>query len=421
MTSWLAAAGSLTAAAVLITHGQASTSVRTIPLCPGLTIVTAVSQHDGDYESIKTIEAVTDTEVRIKYSAERWVVDVFSDAGGALQKSTLHRTVRRSDLRSAVLYEQQFSTRLPDMIPGTTAIGASAAVIDALETRGESSFGTFIAYSQDKPSLDRNVHPNVYDNQQVGTIRRVGNQPVMIPVIVNDVPTELPAIRAAGELVGDRQEFYFLADRDNPLTLQFSLGVGAVHPLSDVESDLCRQWHDNYPGLRCDMPRGGDRDTLRVIKITYPCGGPPPSGAAGGAGGTLPGAGDLNLSGSGVALEEALARTGKADIYSIYFSFNSDTIREESEPTLRDIAQVLRRHPDWRLAVNGHTDAIGTDQANLELSRRRAAAVKNALVTRYGIVAGRLATSGFGESQPKDTNETLEGRAHNRRVELIRQ
>jgi outer membrane protein OmpA-like peptidoglycan-associated protein len=108
------------------------------------------------------------------------------------------------------------------------------------------------------------------------------------------------------------------------------------------------------------------------------------------------------------------------DVYSIYFSFNSDVIREESEPTLKELGDIMRRHPDWKLAVNGHTDAIGGDQYNLDLSKRRAAAVKTALVTKYGIDAARFTTAGFGKSQPKDTNDTLEGRARNRRVELIR-
>jgi outer membrane protein OmpA-like peptidoglycan-associated protein len=108
------------------------------------------------------------------------------------------------------------------------------------------------------------------------------------------------------------------------------------------------------------------------------------------------------------------------DIYSIYFSFNSDVIREESEPTLKEIADILRRHPDWRLAVNGHTDGIGGDQANLALSQRRSTSVKDALAKRYNVAPNRLTTTGFGKAQPKDTNDTLDGRARNRRVELVR-
>lgn len=81
----------------------------------------------------------------------------------------------------------------------------------------------------------------------------------------------------------------------------------------------------------------------------------------------------------------------------------------------------MRRHLGWKLQVNGHTDGIGTDQYNLDLSRRDGVAVKDALVKRYAIDAGRLTTAGFGKSQPKDTNDTLEGRSRNRRVELVRQ
>jgi outer membrane protein OmpA-like peptidoglycan-associated protein len=120
-------------------------------------------------------------------------------------------------------------------------------------------------------------------------------------------------------------------------------------------------------------------------------------------------------------LERALAERGRADIYSIHFSFNSDRIRDESEPTLKEIAGLLAMHPEWKLSIEGHTDDIGGDGSNLDLSRRRSAAVKAALVAKYKIDGNRLSTGGFGKSRPKDTNETLEGRARNRRVELVRQ
>ena len=100
--------------------------------------------------------------------------------------------------------------------------------------------------------------------------------------------------------------------------------------------------------------------------------------------------------------------------------FNSDRIREESKPTLQEIAELLRKHVDWDLAIEGHTDSIGSDAANLDLSRRRAAAVKNVLTSNHGIDASRLSTGGHGEARPRDRNDTLEGRARNRRVELVR-
>jgi outer membrane protein OmpA-like peptidoglycan-associated protein len=108
-------------------------------------------------------------------------------------------------------------------------------------------------------------------------------------------------------------------------------------------------------------------------------------------------------------------------VYGIYFELGSDALRDESEAVLTEIAEVMRRNPQWKLGIHGHTDAIGSDASNLDLSRRRADAVKGALVERHGIAAERLATEGYGASQPRATNETLEGRSRNRRVELVRQ
>src|SRR5512137_3540 len=103
-----------------------SASGPTIPLCPGLTVVTAVDQVNGDYESIKTVESVSDSEVHLKYSTERLVDDLLSSGPPTVAKFIIHRTIRRSDLQSATLYLQQFSTELPDLVPETTAIGTSA-------------------------------------------------------------------------------------------------------------------------------------------------------------------------------------------------------------------------------------------------------------------------------------------------------
>jgi outer membrane protein OmpA-like peptidoglycan-associated protein len=88
---------------------------------------------------------------------------------------------------------------------------------------------------------------------------------------------------------------------------------------------------------------------------------------------------------------------------------------------LQEIAQVLQRNPAWKLRVEGHTDNIGGDAYNMDLSQRRAAAVKQALVARYRIAPERLDPAGFGATRPKESNDTLQGRARNRRVELARE
>ncbi len=87
---------------------------------------------------------------------------------------------------------------------------------------------------------------------------------------------------------------------------------------------------------------------------------------------------------------------------------------------LAEIARVLQQNPSWSLGVEGHTDNIGGEASNIGLSTRRAAAVKQALVARYRIDGQRLHTNGYGASRPKGTNDTIEGRARNRRVELVK-
>jgi outer membrane protein OmpA-like peptidoglycan-associated protein len=120
-------------------------------------------------------------------------------------------------------------------------------------------------------------------------------------------------------------------------------------------------------------------------------------------------------------LADELEKTGRAKVYDLYFDFRSDQLRPESDKVLKEIAQVMRDHPDWKLSVEGNTDNIGGDAYNLDLSKRRAASVKTALVSQYDVAGDRLSSTGFGRSHPVDTNDTIEGRARNRRVELARQ
>ena len=120
-------------------------SAPSIPLWPGLAIVTAVNQQNGDYESIKTIESVTAQSVRIRYSAEMMNAD-WLDSGPALKRVNMSRTVLARDLRTATQYQQVYLDRSADTIPGTTAIGVSAATLVALKTKGEADLSISTAY-----------------------------------------------------------------------------------------------------------------------------------------------------------------------------------------------------------------------------------------------------------------------------------
>jgi outer membrane protein OmpA-like peptidoglycan-associated protein len=111
--------------------------------------------------------------------------------------------------------------------------------------------------------------------------------------------------------------------------------------------------------------------------------------------------------------------TGHAAVYGIYFDTDKADIKPESEPTLQDIAKLLRKDESLKLYLVGHTDSTGDFAHNMKLSEARANAVMNALVSRHGIPAPRLKAYGVGPLAPVASNRSEDGRAHNRRVELV--
>ena len=197
--------------------------------------------------------------------------------------------------------------------------------------------------------------------KSTGKMARVEPDDVPFSVIVNDQRVDIPTIHAKGSLSGSEYDIHVVDDAKNPVVLHFE------HP--------------------------SNRFQIKILKISYP---------------------------EEKKIEKQLEETGKVLVYGIYFDFNSANIREESEPVLKEIADALKAHPDWKLSVNGHTDNVGGNTYNAKLSERRAASVKQALVERYQIAGDRLDTAGFGAGAPIETNDTPEGRARNRRVELIK-
>ena len=104
-------------------------------------------------------------------------------------------------------------------------------------------------------------------------------------------------------------------------------------------------------------------------------------------------------------------------IKNIYFDFDKTTLTPESNVELDKQAEFLRENPDINILITGHTDSKGSDSYNMKLSEGRAIAVMNALIER-GIAPERLKAEGRGETQPVATNDTEEGRAENRRIEI---
>lgn len=114
-----------------------------------------------------------------------------------------------------------------------------------------------------------------------------------------------------------------------------------------------------------------------------------------------------------------MAQTGRVITYGILFDTASDKIKPESEPALTEVLNFLNAQPTVSLGIEGHTDAQGSDTYNLDLSQRRAQSVVSWL-TSHGIVATRLTAMGYGKTKAVSDNATPQGRALNRRVELVK-
>lgn len=329
-----------------------------IPLAPELVVVTAIAQPlVGDYESIKRIETVSRDDLRISFSSDLPNPKLPDVPAENAKPAT--STKRTACVRTVLRQDIQKSREYRQNFCATKQERYPGTTAIGVSTE-------LLAELKARGETSFKYQSTAFTSGPPDAscvLKRAEPADLGVPVLVNDRRVQLPAVHAScPRLFFGDAEFYFLDDPDNPLALAWDLG-------------------------------GGNR--LQVIKIMVPAEVP--------------------------QIEQSLSQSGRAEVHGIYFDFASATIRPESEPVLKEIAQALSDNPQWRLSVEGHTDNVGGDNYNLELSNRRAKAVKLALVERYHMAADRLTTEGFGASRPKETNDTLEGRARNRRVELVRQ
>jgi len=370
-----------------------------IPLIKSLRTINVGSDPlRGDFESIYFVDSITDESIHIHASQQFPSGDGFdrllsSKSAKDTKSRTIEcgRTVFRVDMENAHDTDGYFCREGRDeKRPGTTAMSISRKDFNELKNTGEAevifhedplravlkSFKK--AMSSDDSSSDAastdlmkkmmNFAPG--NNGSMDTpavkyiVRRQGAGDLAFPVLVNDQAVELPVMDILCKHPdGDEGHVYVLDDPDNPMFLAAASTTLGREQVSKI------YW---------DTKRPDD-------------------------------------------LADQLEKNGRAKVYDLYFDFASSTLRSESDKVLKEIAQVMRQHPDWKLRVEGHTDNIGGDRSNLELSKHRAAAVVTALVADYSIDPNRFASAGFGASRPVDTNDTVEGRARNRRVELVRQ
>jgi outer membrane protein OmpA-like peptidoglycan-associated protein len=345
----------------------------------GMLVVTAIADPEGDYESMKQIQSINADGITLTVHAARSKDDSHAN-------SEVTRLVLAKDLNTAHKYAELFGASQPRSLPGTTAITASKEVFAELSEKGSSPFSF-------QPDGVKGAIGNMVNlvagfggvskkdlggddalagiTQDECDLTREGSGLFAFPVLLDDQPTTLPAVRAGCSTDDGPAEFYILNQPEYPLMLAWKLGSGSQ---------------------------------LQVTKISYPSA---PAKSATAA--------------ASSHIDQQLQENKKVEVYGIYFDFGSDRLKPESTPVLNEIAAVLAAHPDWKLNVSGHTDNIGSDESNLDLSKRRAAAVKASLIANHHIAPSRLETDGFGASRPVDTNATLAGRARNRRVELVRE
>jgi OmpA-OmpF porin, OOP family len=121
------------------------------------------------------------------------------------------------------------------------------------------------------------------------------------------------------------------------------------------------------------------------------------------------------------SMASSIKETGKVALYGIYFDTGKATLKPESKPSLEEITKLLKADPGLKLYVVGHTDNTGTLDSNMKLSMARAVSVVTELTSKYSVTASRLVPCGDGPTAPVASNDTEEGKALNRRVELVKQ
>ncbi|MFO1090945.1 MAG: OmpA family protein [Hyphomicrobiales bacterium] len=307
---------------------------------PGSQITTAFTNSYGpDAESYIQITNVTPDTIFINYSSSRGL--------------TAQRQQLVADRATARVFVTGYSPKLPVVMPGTTTLGVSTAVLNDLRNTGQAQISL------------------VYDtagSTMPGVMRMI--ERTKVPVILEGQQQMVPAIHASGQFgqgrVSSQGDFFILDNQNNPVMMQ---------------SNVQYAWEA--------LPR-----TERVVRYTV---------------------GDSERA----AMEQALRTMGMYRTYGIHFAFDKAVIQPDTAKLLNDIAVTLKNNPQWTLRVVGYTDSIGDPGYNQRLSEQRAQAVVTAL-TQRGINPARLTYEGMGEANPIGDNKTLQGRALNRRVELVR-
>lgn len=344
--------------AVLAVSGRAGAATpEHIPLRTGLTLVSALQFTDGDRENVVTVQGTAQDGVTYAWHGSQLGPD------GKRTDATFSRFVSAADLAGATRLNTVFRMNDQADYPGYTAFSFSTRVYEGLRSTGTAAFTVTALGEGLLPGLGANA-------KYKGTLSLIAPQSEPFPLIVNGVATTVPSLRIHGRFTFREQpleqDFWVLADSEHPLILKTVTG----------------------------------RDVLQLLRVEMPA--------------------DAVIPASVTTIERELDKQCRAELPGVYFAFGTAVLDQASNATLGSVAGILKRHPQWTLSIEGHTDNIGGDASNQRLSEQRARAVQMSLSAAYSIAPERLQSAGFGATRPRATNDTMAGRARNRRVELVR-
>jgi OOP family OmpA-OmpF porin len=346
-------------------------TVPRIPLVTGLVLGSVLHSPLGEREDVLEITSADTSGVH--YAWHERTVTTDGDTTNGFRK----RFVSASDLAGAPRFDDAFGSD-EQVRPGFTALTLSSAVYRQLHDAGSTRFSLMVIPQEDRAkAVTPTALTALFTAQRVrykGTLTTVSAAPERFPLLVNGRRAALPARHIKGSFAsGHRRaewDIWVVDDSAHPLILK-----------SVLEGDV-------FQMVRADLPDD-----------------PPAKGGAP----TEPG-----------LLEEALIKRCRLELPGVYFAFGTAAIDPISDRALAELAKSLAGHPDWKVTVEGHTDSVGTDPANQALSSRRAEAVRARLAERHDVDTKSWGAVGYGATRPRESNATIEGRARNRRVELVR-
>ena len=335
---------------------NAQPTIETIPVANGMTISTVLQTPELEREAMRTLTDVSAKGIRYTWS----FVEV---VGGRDTLRGEHKVfVYAADADTAGKLHDYYKKGEVEN-PGYTRHTISTRLYDLIMEKRWAPFSVLGTETETIPGTRRRHYvPSMF----TGRLSLAKRTTELFPLLLNGQRVNVPAYRMTWRIRSDRRvhwntELLVLADRANPLILYYSRL----------------------------------RNHLRIVRIDQP-------------------------QVAAVALERRLTSECRAEVAGIYFESNSAELSKESDGTISSIADILTRRKDWRVTIEGHTDSIGSTSSNEELSRNRAGSVQRKLVSAHRIAASRIRSAGYGESRPRESNATLEGRARNRRVEIVR-